>query len=65
LSRLLSLVLGTVEDGARLALEALKPLRVPGDARRLHLERHIPAEAAVASTVDLAHAARAERREDP
>ena len=35
-----------------------------GDGRRKHLDRHLAAQPRVARPVDLAHAARAERRED-
>jgi hypothetical protein len=50
--------------GARLALEALEPLRVRGEALRQHLERDVAAEPGVARAVDLAHPARAQRGDD-
>jgi hypothetical protein len=49
---------------ARLALEAGASIRIGRECRRQHFERDVAAELAVVGAVDLAHAARAERRED-
>ena len=48
----------------RLALEALAELRVDGEMRRQHLDRDRALEPRVARPVDLAHPARADRRDD-
>jgi hypothetical protein len=57
---------GVVEGGggARLALKPRQSVRVPGQLRRENLDRHLPPEPGVLRTVDLAHAARAKRRQN-
>ena len=50
--------------GARLGLEALEPVRVLREGRGQDLDRDLAAQARIRRAVDLAHAARAERRED-
>ena len=52
-------------DGARLALEAGAHLGCRGQVRGQHLDGDVAAQARVVGAVDLAHAARAERGEDP
>src|SRR5262245_61295266 len=49
---------------ARLALEALDRALVAGELRREKLQRDAAAEAMITGFVDLAHAARAEPRDD-
>jgi hypothetical protein len=44
--------------------EAADPFGIVHDVVRKHLDGHIPLEPGVARTVDLAHAPRAERRDD-
>ena len=48
--------------GPRLLLEAAQALGVGGERGGQHLDRDVAAEPRVAGAVDLAHAARAERR---
>ena len=48
----------------RLALDAGQPLGVPRELGRQDLDRDLATEPGVARTVDFAHAARSERRED-
>ena len=52
------------EGALRLQLEAAQPLGVARDLGGQHLERHGAAQPGVARAVDLAHPARAERRDD-
>ena len=56
-----------VERGeqVRLALEAREPVFVPRQLGRQHLDRDLAAEVAVGRSIDLAHAAGAERGRDP
>ena len=49
---------------AILLLEAPQPVRVLGEGCGQHLDRHLAAEARVASTIDLAHAPRPQRSDD-
>jgi hypothetical protein len=51
-------------DGPRLPLEPRPQILARGDVRREHLDRDRSVEPRVASFVDFAHAARAERGED-
>ena len=51
-------------DGAGLALEPLQPLRARGHLGRQHFESDVAAEPRVPRAVDLAHPARADRRDD-
>ena len=51
-------------DGACLALEAREPLGIAGHVGREHLEGDVAREPGVASPIDLAHAASAERGRD-
>ena len=51
-------------DGLRLALEPGERVRIGGDGLREDLDRDVPVELPVPRPVDLAHPARAERRED-
>src|SRR5262249_12166846 len=51
-----------LRDRAGFAVEALPELRVGGDRRGQHLDRHRPIEARVAGLVDLAHSAGAQER---
>src|SRR5205085_1459667 len=51
-------------DGLGLALEAGERVGVRGQLRGEDLDRDLPVELRVARPVDLAHPARAERRED-
>jgi hypothetical protein len=44
--------------------EAGQPVGVVGELRGEQLQGHVPAQARIAGTIDLAHAARAERRDD-
>src|SRR5207249_1947331 len=48
----------------RFALEARHALGILSEGRREHLDRHVAIQARVPRAIDLAHAARAERRED-
>ena len=50
--------------GPRFLFEAAEPVGIGGDVEGDDLDRHIPAQAGVAGPVDLAHPARADRRED-
>ena len=50
--------------GARLVFESRQAFGVRGHVGRQHLERDVTTEAAIARTVHLAHAARAERGDD-
>ena len=58
---------GVVErgDGARFALETGAAIGVVGESLRQHLERDLAAELRVLGEVHLAHAAGAQRAEDP
>ena len=47
-----------------LALEPREVLGIFGEALRQNLDRHLAAQLRVARAIDLAHAARAERRDD-
>jgi hypothetical protein len=51
-------------DGFRFTLEALFAYWIGGKLRRQNLDRHSALKAHVPRTVDLAHAARAQRRKD-
>ena len=51
-------------DGARFLLEALPRLRVSGERAGQHLDGDRAVEPRVTGAIDLAHAARAERRDD-
>jgi hypothetical protein len=51
-------------DRHRLATEALARLRVRGHLLRQQLDRDLPLEARVPSTIDDAHSSTAERRQD-
>ena len=58
--------IGVIErgGGARFLLEAPQPVRIGRKARGQHLNRHIATEPRIARTIDLVHAAHAERREN-
>ena len=51
-------------DRARLALEALAQLRIRRERRRQDLDRHRAIEPRIARPIDLAHATRADERDD-
>ena len=51
-------------SGAGLPLEALQTVRVRGERFRQDLERHLAVQLGVTGAVDLAHPARAERRDN-
>ena len=51
-----------LRDRARFAIEPLAELRIGGEQVRQDLDRDDAIEAGIAGFVDLAHAARAERR---
>ena len=51
-------------DRARLLGEPGQPVGIVGGAARQDLDRHVAAEPRIASAIDLAHAARADRRDD-
>src|SRR6185369_3365861 len=51
-------------DRARLALEALAAVRLPGGIGRQHLDRDDARDAGVESAIHLAHAATAKERDD-
>ena len=52
-------------EQARFAREAGAAFRIGGEVRRQDLDRHVATELAVARAIDLAHAASAERGDDP
>ena len=56
--------MGERRDRARFEFETAQPVRVRRNRRRQDLDRHFASEPRVARPIDLAHAARAERRED-
>ena len=51
-------------EGSGFALESLSKLRVAGEVRGEHLDRHRPIQPHVSGFVNLAHATRAESGED-
>jgi hypothetical protein len=57
---------GVIERGHRagLPLESLEPFRARRHLGRQHLESHVAAEPRVSRAIDLAHPARADRRDD-
>src|SRR5690348_10826111 len=51
-------------DSTRLLLETAQPLRISGKGSRQYLDGYVATQANVACTVDLSHAASAQRREN-
>ena len=51
-------------EDLRFAAEPREPIRIGGDVRQQHLERHVAIQLAVAGAIDLAHSALAKFRED-